>query len=134
MRNFYWLVCFLLIVPLIVFGDYKFPGFDEDPYWTGQVDSTEEEINPRAEISYVSDPVIVGESAMRIEWGVINDQDWGGNVSLRYFHIDSLEVFDFSEGGEKIAHVSIENLKAARAAAVLEHCRCGWNLGGKIVR
>jgi hypothetical protein len=97
MKNYCLLIYFLFIVPFMVFGDWKVTGFDGDPYWTGQVDSTDEDINPRADITYVSDPVIVGESAMRVEWGVINDQDWGGNISLRHFHMDSLKVYDFSE-------------------------------------
>jgi hypothetical protein len=95
MRHFYLLIYFILIIPFLAFGDLKFLGFDEDPYWYGQVDSTGTELDPQAKITYVSDPVHDGESAMRVEWKVANDQSWGGNEAIMHFRIDSSEVYDF---------------------------------------
>jgi hypothetical protein len=97
MKNYCLLIYFLLIVPFMLFGDWKFIGFDGDPYWQNNRLNIYDEENPRVLLSYISDPVMDGETALRIEWGVVNNQDWGGNVSLGHFHIDSLEVYDFSE-------------------------------------
>jgi len=72
-----------------------FLGFEGNPFWGGQVDITED-TETNAVISYVSDPVQVGNAAMRVDWGVTHNQSWGGGAYLRHFHFDSLKVYDFS--------------------------------------
>jgi len=81
-------------VPCLVFGQWVVNGFNGHPYWGGQVD-WDENIETKAIISYVSDPVKAGGAAMRINWGVTHDQNWGGGSYLNHVCPDS-GVYDFS--------------------------------------
>ncbi len=85
----------LLFAPVLAFSQWVFNSFDSDPYWGGQVD-TYSEYETQAIVSYVTDPFIYGTAAMRIDWGVTHDQDWGGGAYLLHLHPDSLGVYDFS--------------------------------------
>lgn len=85
----------ILSVPLLMSGQWVFNSFDGNPYWGDQVDPYDD-LETRAIITYVSDPLKVGEAALQIDWGVTNNQSWGGASALPCFHWDSLGVYDFS--------------------------------------
>ena len=84
----------LLIVPGLLFGQWVFNSFDEDPYWGGsQVDRDENlDEGERAIISYESAEVMFGEAAMRIDYYALG----GRGAYLPHLHWDSLGVYDFS--------------------------------------
>lgn len=91
-----WIVIALMSsVSCLLAQGWIFPGFSGDPFWGGQID-IEEDREHKAVVSYVSDPVQVGNSALRIDWGVTHSQSWGGSTSLRHFHMDSMAVYNLS--------------------------------------
>ncbi len=94
MKKLYFVIGLLLLVPCLAFGQMVINSFDGHPYWGGQVDR-DENIETKAIISYVSDPVFSGGAAMRIDWGCTHDQSWGGGCYLNHIRPDS-QVFDFS--------------------------------------
>ena len=98
----------LVLVPVLVLGQALiFNDMDDDPYWGGQLDR-EDMVEEKAIISYVSEPAIEGDGAMWIDWGITNNQDWGGNCSIGHSHLDPEGVYDWSDYDSLIIYFSNE--------------------------
>ncbi len=93
-QSYLLLLCLLLIVPNLIYGQWVFNGFDADPYWgAGQVDREEGfEEGEKVVVSYESGEVVAGGAAMRLDWYALG----GRGAYLPHYHWDSLGVYDFS--------------------------------------
>ncbi len=69
---------------------------DEDPYWNSQRDR-EDEVETKVILTYVSDPVMFGDGAMWLDWGVTNNESWGGGSYMNHVQPDSNGVFDWTD-------------------------------------
>ncbi len=85
----------ILLVPVLLMGQWVFNDLDEDPFWNGQRDAYLD-LETRVILSYTSEERMFGEGAMRLAWGVTHDQSWGGGSYLNHTNLDSLGVYDVS--------------------------------------
>ncbi|MBN2601211.1 MAG: T9SS type A sorting domain-containing protein [Candidatus Marinimicrobia bacterium] len=120
MRKQLLIVLVLILAVSVSYGQKVINGFDAAPdtsYWDIFMGDNAIADSSYLEYSFVANPVVAGDSAMKVVYSAQNSESWGGFVKLEHWKADSNSTYDFT-GYDSISFMYYNELPASAAGRV----------------
>ena len=110
------LVLVLIFAVSFTYGQKVINAFDATPdtsFWDVFMGDNANPDSSYVNFSFVADPVMVGDSAMKYVYSAQNSEGWGGFAKLEHWHPDSNLTYDFT-GFDSISFYYYNSVKQSR--------------------
>ena len=107
----------LILAVSLSYGQKVINGFDATPdtsYWDVFVGDNAVADSSYFNFSFVDDPVLMGDSAMKIIYSAQNSESWGGFTKIEHWNPDSNACYDFT-GFDSISFYFYNSIPQSRA-------------------